>query len=169
MAHSGACELFIEQQIKESLEDGKTPYSIGKELAVWLEKLFEAKIPTNTLEKRAQRIRKELRTNVRNQTTIENHSEIQKKPEIKRNEDGNKFIEGTAPGPGRQPKHATPRDNKMCDGTYDHVLIGKEMEETYERFRSAILNAKALKWETTSREAVLQKLKILTNIVMIGG
>jgi hypothetical protein len=27
MAHNEACQLFIEQQIKEGLDEGKTPYS----------------------------------------------------------------------------------------------------------------------------------------------
>jgi hypothetical protein len=33
MAHQEACQLFIEQEIKEGLAQGETPYSIGKELA----------------------------------------------------------------------------------------------------------------------------------------
>ena len=57
MAHQEACQLFIEQQIEEGLSEGKTPYSIGKDLTGWLERLFEAKIPAKTIEKRAERIR----------------------------------------------------------------------------------------------------------------
>ena len=56
MAQREACERLIEQEIKEGLAQGKTPYSIGKELSAWVEKLFETNIPAKTLEKRAQRI-----------------------------------------------------------------------------------------------------------------
>jgi len=49
------CELYIEQQIKEGLEDGQTPYYIGKHLSGWLEKLFETKINPETLKSRAYR------------------------------------------------------------------------------------------------------------------
>jgi DNA modification methylase len=52
-----ACQLFIEQEIETGLKQGRTPYSIGKELSTWVEKLFEAKIPPKTIEKRAERIR----------------------------------------------------------------------------------------------------------------
>jgi len=33
MAHHEACQLYVEQQIKEGLSEGKSPYAIGKELA----------------------------------------------------------------------------------------------------------------------------------------
>ena len=39
MANREACELYIEQEIDEALKQGKKPYSIGKELAAWIEKL----------------------------------------------------------------------------------------------------------------------------------
>lgn len=72
MAHSEACQLFIEEQIKEGLAEGKTPYSIGKELTAMIERLFEASIPAKTLEKRAQRIDEKIKTNVFNPSTPEN-------------------------------------------------------------------------------------------------
>lgn len=77
MAHSEACQLFIEQQIDEGLQEGKTPYSIGKDLAVWIEKLFEAKIPADTLKKRAQRAQEKLGTNVPNPPTQQKDSGIE--------------------------------------------------------------------------------------------
>jgi hypothetical protein len=36
MANPEACELYIDQQIEEGLEEGKTPYSIGKEMSGWI-------------------------------------------------------------------------------------------------------------------------------------
>jgi hypothetical protein len=70
----------------------------------WSEFLERNRIPADTLKKRAERIRSELGTNVPNEPTDQDHSEIQKKPEILRNEKGNQFVKGTAPGPGRKPK-----------------------------------------------------------------
>lgn len=65
MANREACELYIEQEIKSALEDGKKPWTIGKELSAWVEKLFEVTINPQTITKRAQRIEeKEDRTNV---------------------------------------------------------------------------------------------------------
>jgi len=64
MANKEVCEVFIEQQIEEGLQEGKTPYSIGKELSAWVEKLFAAKIPDNTIIRRAERIRERNTTNV---------------------------------------------------------------------------------------------------------
>ena len=65
MANREACELYIEQEIKDGLEQGKKPYSIGKELSTWIEKLFEVSIKPATIEKRAQRIEEsENKTNV---------------------------------------------------------------------------------------------------------
>ena len=66
MANREACELYIEQEIKDGLEQGKKPYSIGKELSAWIEKLFETSIKPTTIEKRAERIRETLPTSVGN-------------------------------------------------------------------------------------------------------
>lgn len=63
MARHEACELYIEQQIADGLEEGKTPYAIGKELSTWVAKLFEINIPKSTLETKAKRYKKILRSN----------------------------------------------------------------------------------------------------------
>jgi hypothetical protein len=56
MANREACELYIEQEIKDALKEGKKPYSIGKELSKWVEKLFETTIPARTIQGRAERL-----------------------------------------------------------------------------------------------------------------
>lgn len=56
MANREACELYIEQEIKDGLDAGKKPWTIGKELAGWVERLFEVKIAPRTIEQRARRI-----------------------------------------------------------------------------------------------------------------
>lgn len=80
MANSEACQLYIEQQIEEGLEEGKTPYYIGKDLAVWIEKLFEVKIAPRTIEQRARR---QDATNVASTLTPENSREIEENQEFK--------------------------------------------------------------------------------------
>lgn len=67
-----ACQLYIEQEIETGLADGKTAYKIGKELTKEIEQLFEAKVNPGTIEKRAQRIR----TNVR-KSESENTDKLQ--------------------------------------------------------------------------------------------
>jgi hypothetical protein len=48
MANREACEVYIDQEIETGLKEGKTPYSIGKELSTWIAKLFEVKINPDT-------------------------------------------------------------------------------------------------------------------------
>lgn len=83
MANREACELYIEQEIKEKLAQGKKPWSIGKELSSWVEKLFEVTINPSTLEKRAERISKQdITTNVvKKSQPVENITEYET-PEI---------------------------------------------------------------------------------------
>jgi hypothetical protein len=87
-----ACQLYIEQEIQDRLAKGETPYSIGKDLSVWIEKLFEASIPATTIEKRAERMKNP--TNVGKSTTPPNHFQIPEKQE-------NPPLTDTTPGPGR--------------------------------------------------------------------
>ena len=58
LAKQQACQLFIEQEIEKGLADGKTTYSIGKEVAQWIEKLFQIKYRPETIEERARRQKK---------------------------------------------------------------------------------------------------------------
>lgn len=71
MANREACELYIEQEIKESLAKGKKPWTIGKELSKWVEKLFEVTINPETIRTRARRAETRERSNDRekSQTT----------------------------------------------------------------------------------------------------
>jgi len=121
MTHSEACQLFIEQEIKEGLAQGKTPYSIGKELTAMVEKMFEVTIPADTLRKRAGRIG----TNVHTPATPLTPSEIPEKPvnQQVRNEAG-AFVEGTAPGPGRPPKYQYPQEPWSCAMSMAGLAIG---------------------------------------------
>jgi hypothetical protein len=55
MSHKEACQLWIEQEIKEGLAQGKTPYAIGKEISTWIKKLWGDTTKPRTLEQRARR------------------------------------------------------------------------------------------------------------------
>jgi len=55
MANKEACEIYIEEQIQEGLEKGKTPYSLGKEISDWISKFLEVNIKPRTIEQRARR------------------------------------------------------------------------------------------------------------------
>jgi hypothetical protein len=66
LAKQQACQLFIEQEIEKGLTAGKTTYKIGKEVAGWIQKLFQAKVEPNTIRVRADRM---LCTNVHKSNT----------------------------------------------------------------------------------------------------
>jgi len=67
-------------EIEEGLKQGKTPYSIGKELSAWVEKLFEAKISPRTIEQKARRTQNA--TNVANSPSPEEQHANPQKTEI---------------------------------------------------------------------------------------
>lgn len=50
-----ACQLYIEQEVKDLLAQGMEPAEIGRQLSEWVKKLFEANIQPRTLEQRARR------------------------------------------------------------------------------------------------------------------
>ena len=60
MAINEACQVWIEQRIKEELEtkdeSGKSLRAIGRELAAEIERIWEAKVHPRTLEKKAERM-----------------------------------------------------------------------------------------------------------------
>lgn len=88
-----ACQLFLEQEIDNGLEKGKTPYAIGRDLAQWVEKVFKARISPDTIRKKAER--QKIRTTVLNESTTENDSG---------NEENQVGHGGKRDGAGRPPK-----------------------------------------------------------------
>ena len=63
MANREACELYIEQEIKEALAEGKPIRETCRDMADWIERYFETKIPAETLRSRAKRIKNSLGSN----------------------------------------------------------------------------------------------------------
>lgn len=55
MALNEACQLWIEQEIDEGLDRGKTPDLISKEVSQAIAVLFETTVKRATIKKRAQR------------------------------------------------------------------------------------------------------------------
>jgi hypothetical protein len=114
MAHREACQLFIEQEIQEGLNQGKTPHSIGKDLAAWVEKLFEAKIPAETLRTKARRMKAaEAGQMTSIPTSPQNSSQSLEKQEIHKVTlpkyvSSVSALPASKPGPGRLPKYTPP-------------------------------------------------------------
>lgn len=117
MAHSEACQLFIEEQIKEGLEAGKTPYSIGKELTAMIEKYFEASIPPETLKSRAARMQKKIGSNEPKTETPSNPCKI---PDNQDCEHG-----GAREGAGRKAKYEKPPEPWSCALQMAGLAIGQ--------------------------------------------
>lgn len=88
------------------LASGKTTYSIGKEVAQWIQKLFEVRINPDTIRVRADR----LCTNVHSDSTPKNQKEIEEIQEIK-SEHG-----GIREGAGRPPKFSVKKCIMKCSG-----------------------------------------------------
>jgi len=164
---SEACELFIEQQIKEDLGKGKTPYSIGKDLSKWIEKLFETHVKPNTIEQRAGRIKKkqeEVLTNVSKKN--ESDSKPSVTPPIAANSpagyDRSNFT--TDPPKPTDPPTTQPTKRKRAPAQKAEV-ISPEFLTAWENMRDAIINEKQTDWKTTSREVAKHRIDSLFNIV----
>ena len=99
MANSEACQVWIDQRVKEEQEQGTPHAEIGRLVGAEIMKYFKTKIEDRSIEQQSRRIA----TNVATIATTQKHSESTKKPQ--RNEDG-KFQPGTTPGPGRKPKYS---------------------------------------------------------------
>jgi hypothetical protein len=80
MAHSEACQLFIEQQIKEGLGEGKSAYAFAKELSAKIQQMFETAIPHSTLKDLALKMKRKIGGNPPTLSTPSNYYKIQEKP-----------------------------------------------------------------------------------------
>lgn len=106
-----ACQLFIEQEIQDGLKQGKTPYSIGKELAAWVERLFGTCIPPKTIMSRADKAKKDyIKTNITPTITPQDQEEIRKNPPL-----------GTGPLGGRPQKYQPEKPKSTFNRTNDNI------------------------------------------------
>ena len=96
--HEESCELYIEEEIEDGLQQGKSPYAIGKDISKWVEKLFSRKVPPDTIRKRVERTKKRTVDNVHSDPTTQNPSQNQ----------NNQVVEhgGKREGSGRKAKYS---------------------------------------------------------------
>lgn len=165
MANREACELYIEQEIKAGLEEGKKPYSIGKDLSVWIEELFEVNINPETIKKRAQRLQNENGTNVPSDSTTSNDSENKEIKEIKRAKDGT-LRGGKREGAGRPLKHK--KKKPIRPPIPKEQIFEDRFKNAFDKFYEEVKNAKKEKWEKTTKEAALYSVSLLTDLITIS-
>lgn len=113
MAITEACQVWIEQRIKEELPTGKSYRAIGREIAQEIAHVFEAQVNPRTLEKRAERTA----TNVAPPPTPPPSDEIQENQEPtprKHVATGEKPSGGEREGSGRPPKFSPPQDDPLA-------------------------------------------------------
>ena len=129
MANREACELYIDQEIETGLEEGKTPYSIGKDLSDWVAKLFEVRIKPNTLRMRAVRHKEKVCTNVHERLNDTKTTEMIKNTETENKNDGvNLLINRSV----EVPENFDTKDNKAVEFYNMHrvlVKIGKSKSQ----------------------------------------
>ncbi len=159
MAHQEACQVFIEQEIDKGLKDGKKPYTIGKELTVWLEKLFEAKIPPTTIEKRAERIRATFPTNVGNDSLIKRNQ-----GDMEDNQTGRGGYRHNAGWPTRKEAERRECEKKK---RMDEERMDTKFKEAFDSFYEQIRKAKKQKWESTSKKAALNCVQWMHDLITL--
>ena len=172
MAKHEACELYIEQQIKEGLEKGETPYYIGKTLSDWISELFDAKINPKTITKKAERQKKKLATNVAKESDNQSiDEEIEENPSID-NEEQKMDRGGKRDGAGRPPKETDKatcsNDHPIWEDSKEELRIEElkeepkliemsgELKKAYDFYFNQVKLVKSSNWETASKEVVLK-------------
>lgn len=112
MANQEACELYIEQQIQEGLDEGQTPYYIGHHLSKWIEKLFGAKINPETIKSRAYRKQQEVGSNEPKKSKAPDNKAFTEEFHPKKFDSGRG---GQREGAGRKPKLSEIENEKTKD------------------------------------------------------
>jgi hypothetical protein len=156
MANREACELYIEQEIKAGLKEGKKPYSIGKEIAAWVEKVFEVNIKPNTLIRRAERMleKEDITTNVVKESNTETNTATYKSEE--------KSV--THPPTDRGGK----RKNAGRPKKPEEEIIADDFKLAFNAFYQEVQNAKLEKWEGTSKEMALYSVSLIYDLITIS-
>ena len=152
MANREACELYIEQEIESGLEEGKTPYTIGKELSDWMAKLFEVRISPETLKSRAYRQQKE------NGSNEPKKSNISSKTAAYGPQKSSAAHPPTDRG-GRREGAGRPKTDK-------EGIISDDFKIAWETLLEEIKRAKRMNWKETSKEAALLHVRILHDIII---
>jgi len=159
MAIPEVCQVWIEQRVEEELEDGKSYKAIGREISKEIEKLFEKTVNPDTIRKRASRIANTHGQMSTPQSTPQDNSGIDGNQSPRSHRATGEPKGGSREGSGRKPKHSPPIDKTK--------IVSESFENAYEAFFKEIREAKRFKWETTSKEAVLERLAILYDVTTI--
>lgn len=119
-----ACQVYIEQEIEAGLKDGKTPYSIGKEISAWVEKTFGRVVKADTVRKAAERERTGMDI-VHTEPTKRCYNATEENQEIKTAEDlEQKKHGGKRKGSGRPTTGAVKaRENNMVSDAESFALM----------------------------------------------
>jgi hypothetical protein len=141
MANREACEVYIEQEIESGLEEGKTPYAIGKELSDWVAKMFEVRISPNTLKMRAYRKQDDLDTNVPN----DNPMKKQTKPEVKKQLD--EFVSAV-----KKDEITDDDAKKIADAIADKITNGTFAKRVGTKLATAVKKVNKERKEVTVRK-----------------
>ena len=159
LAKQQACQLFIEQEIEKGLKEGKSKYAIGHEIAAWIKKLFETDVKPDTIEHRAYRMERKIGTNVPIDPTQQDQTE---------NEDIQDL-----------PKHGGPREGagrptrkevqSECEKKrkMDRERMAPEFKAAFNAFYEEVRKAKVRKWETTSKEAAMNCVQWMHDLITI--
>ena len=166
MAKHEACELYIEQQIKEGLEKGETPYYIGKTLSDWISELFDAKINPKTLKKRAERQKKKLVTNVTKESESAEKTDTYEIPKLTDHKGGKR--DGAGRPPKETDKATCSNDHPIWEDSKEELRIEElkeepkliemsgELKKAYDFYFNQVKLVKSSNWETASKEVVLK-------------
>lgn len=147
-----ACQLMIEQEIEAGLAEGKTTYSIGKEISAWIAKLFDAHVKPDTIRVRADRMGKKLCTNVHNPDPEDPEAddpEWQEPPIITNHKNHKPKLKGGKFFPKKE------------------ELISEDFKAAWNGMVAEIQNARSQKWKTTSKEAASRYISYLTDIINV--
>lgn len=135
-----ACQLWLQQEVEAGLKEGKKPYTLGKEISKAIAKHFETYIKPETIEKRAERIKKENPTNVG------------KKSKAPINKGSQKFKSGRGgkrPGAGRKKEETTETP------FHENIVISDALSYSY----AAIHNLKSIQLNDPKRQEALDKVE----------
>jgi hypothetical protein len=160
VAINEACQVWIEQRIKEELDEkgtsGKSLRVIGKEIAKEIERIFEAQVNPDTIRKKAERMGG---TNV----PLEENTE-----KSDHNDELEKLEKPAAHGGARQGSGRKSKEYNKIETEYFGQMEGTEdFCEAFEKFYAQVQGAQMEKWQNVPKRSAIYCIKLLNDL--IGG
>jgi hypothetical protein len=158
-ANFEACQLWIEQRVEEELQENKdrekSLREIGRTIAQEVERVFEAKVSTETVRKQAGRKNQALGNSCPPKSNHQPKQEVeQKSPKI--TEAG-----GKREGAGRKKKQHQPNQQSSKS------IVSKSFKQAYEQFFEEMRRARDNKWQDTSQEYAIECAETLLSLANI--